>query len=150
MGPDVERRLLRAAVEMAKRSSDPSSKFGAILTDPEGRVLGVGFNGFPDGIEEDERMNDRPTKYELVVHAEMRAMLDAVSRRYPLAGTVLFVSTVPCCRCAVHIIEAGIARVVSERPTPDYCSRWGDSIQRTIGLFREAEVQFSMGENDGK
>lgn len=145
MGPDVEQRYLFAASQAARQSSDPSSKFGAILTDSEGRVLGAGYNGFPKGIDEDERMNDRPTKYELVIHAEMRAILDAVSRRHPLVGTVLFVNTVPCCRCAVHIIEAGIARVVSERPTPDYCSRWGDSIQRTMDLFEEAGVQFSIG-----
>lgn len=149
MGPEMTELLLRETERIARAySNDPSSKFGAVVTDPEGRVISTGFNGFPPGIEEDERMDDRAVKYEFAIHAEMRAILEAARN---LSGCVLFVNGPPCCRCAVHIIEAGITKVVCREPTADYRSRWEESFQRTIGLFVEAGVELSLvGGNDGK
>jgi dCMP deaminase len=148
MGPDVEERLLTDAETIGEcRSVDPSTKLGAIVTDPEGRILGTGYNGFPFGIAEDERMNDRALKYELVVHAEARALLDA---KRDLEGCYIFVSTVPCCRCAALIIEAGITRVYANMPTADYRSRWGDTLERAVALFEEAGVRLILGGRNGK
>jgi len=130
---------LGLADAFATRSNDPSSKFGAVIVDQDtGSVISHGWNGFPPGITEDDRMHNRAIKYEYVVHAETRAIINA---HRDLTGTIMFVNGLPCCRCAVNIIEAGIHTVVTSTPTADYLSRWAESVERTRNLFKEAGVR---------
>ena len=63
---------LGLAKHIAEWSKDPSTKCGAIAIGKHMQILSVGFNGFPRKIEDTaERLNDRPTKYSLMVHAEI-------------------------------------------------------------------------------
>jgi len=88
-------------------------------------------------IDDDERWDDRELKYELVVHSEVNALLAA---RESVAGYLAYTDTIPCCRCAVGLIQAGIKQVICLQPTNDYMERWGESAQGTLNLFMEAEV----------
>ena len=56
------------------------------------------------------------TEYGRAVHAEMNAILDAVRRGVPVAGTTLHSTTFPCHNCARHLIGAGVERVVFVEP----------------------------------
>ena len=63
----------------AKRSKDPNTRVGACIVNPQKRVVGLGYNGFPYGCEDDEFPWDRDgdflnTKYPYVVHAELNAI----------------------------------------------------------------------------
>jgi len=141
IGYDRQIIYLRIAMEISKHSNDPSSKFGAIIINPEtGAIISSGHNGFPPGIIENERMLDRAIKYEYVVHAETRAIINAHQN---LAGKIMFINGLPCCRCAVNIIEAGIKTVVILTPSADYLSRWADSVQHTRDVFKEAGVKLT-------
>jgi dCMP deaminase len=71
-------RFLDLAVFVGDWSKDPSTKVGAVLVRPDRTIAGLGFNGFPRGVlDHPERYDDRPTKYEMVVHAEMNALLSS-------------------------------------------------------------------------
>jgi len=135
MNTDI--RLLRRARAASLRSNDPSTKIGAVVY--LGRIMGTGHNGFARGIAEDERMNDRAEKYELVVHAEMRALIEAGRCA---DGSTLYLwgfKGPPCTNCAKHLIEAGVVRIVaSGSPTPD---RWKESLDRAAGLLAEAGIE---------
>lgn len=121
--------LVDALVE-ARRSKDPSTKVGALIVRPDLTTASRGYNGFPRGIADtEERLNDRPTKYDLVVHAETNALLTA---KEPLKGYTLYSTFPPCIRCVTSIIQAGIARVVSIQPTPEQEERWGFSKSREL------------------
>ena len=37
----------------AKRSKDPSTQVGAAIVSEEHRVVGIGYNGFPSGCDDD-------------------------------------------------------------------------------------------------
>lgn len=132
-----DRRFLELAKHISSWSKDPSTKVGAVIAEPHSRrVVSLGFNGFPAGVEDTEdRLGDRAVKYEMVVHAEQNALLFAGERA---KGCVLYVTPLaPCARCAVIIIQSGISRVVA--PKPDFeQEKWGEQARISDTLFREA------------
>ena len=100
-------RLMRLAREVSTWSKDQSSKFGVIIAQ-EKRVVGIGYNGFPPGVADDERLLDRAEKLELVVHAEVNAVLDAGAKS--VSGTLYMYGfrAAPCRNCTKPVIAAGI------------------------------------------
>lgn len=100
----------------AKRSKDPSTQVGAVIVSSEHRVVGIGYNGFPNGCDDDDFPWDREgefsdTKYPYVVHAELNAILNSITS---LKGCSIYVSLFPCNECAKAIIQSGISRIVYE------------------------------------
>lgn len=57
-------------------------------------------------------------EYGRTVHAEMAALMDAVSRGISVSGATMYVNTFPCHICARHIISSGIKRLVYVEPYP--------------------------------
>lgn len=134
-----DRRFLRLAAEVASWSKDPSSQTGAVVVDYCHRVKTMGFNGFPRGIEDDERLDDRETKYEIVLHAETNALLFSSTDEL-VGGTIYLYPWMCCSRCASMIIQVGIDRVVSLEPSADALSRWGKNWELAKSLLAEAHV----------
>jgi len=94
---------------IAQKSKDPQTKIGTVIVSPDNTRCTLGFNGFPVGIKDFEKRWERPEKYSRVVHAEMNAILNA---KTDLNGWTLYVSMPPCDRCACHIIQAKISRII--------------------------------------
>lgn len=132
--------FLSIARVTASKSKDPSTKVGAVIVRPDRTIVSVGYNGFPRGVvDTPERLNDRNIKYSLVVHAEMNAILSA---RESLAGYTLYtVPFMPCDRCFVHVIQAGIKRVVFMKATDEQNVRWGEAFNRVRALAEEVGVE---------
>lgn len=130
--------IARAVSQMSK---DPSTKVGALIVGPGMEIRATGWNGFPRGVEDTpERLNDRPTKYRFVVHAEANAIANAARSGAALEGCALLVTELhPCNDCAKLIIQAGISRVFAPLPGDD--ERWADSFEVAATMFREAGVQ---------
>lgn len=100
----------------ALRSKDPSTQVGAAIVNQNKKIVGIGYNGFPSGLDDDLYPWDREgsfteTKYAYVVHAELNAILNATSN---LEGCSIYVSLFPCNECAKAIVQAGIKTVVFE------------------------------------
>ena len=98
----------------AMRSKDPNTRVGACIVNPQKRVVGLGYNGFPYGCEDDEFPWARDgqfleTKYPYVVHAELNAILNSIQ---DLHGCTLYVSLFPCNECAKIIIQSGIKHII--------------------------------------
>jgi dCMP deaminase len=87
------------AEAVAKKSKDPWQKVGAV-------ILSVGFNGFPQGQEED--WSDREERRKYVIHAEQNAL------RYtkPGEGKTLVSTLLPCRDCLKTIAAYKIKRVL--------------------------------------
>jgi dCMP deaminase len=135
-------RFLGLAKHIAWWSKDPSTGVGAVIVDQKNRVVSLGFNGLPRGVEDSgDRLHNRETKYSLVIHAEENALLFA---NRPVDGCTLYVWPLPpCSRCAAKIIQAGISRVVCP-PVPDSVSdRWGESNLLAFEILEEAGVEYS-------
>ena len=134
-------RYLSLAKEISTWSKDPSRKIGAVAVGSKGQILAQGYNGFPRGILDNaDRYNDRPTKYKLVVHAEMNVIYNATFNGVSLDGARLFVYGLPVCsECAKGIIQVGIKSVTiyTDENVPDI---WTQSYETTNALFEEAGV----------
>lgn len=107
-----ERRFLELANHVSNWSKDPSTKVGAVIV-KDNRILSIGYNGFAQGVYDyQDRYDDRTTKKDLIVHAEMNALSFADSNKTP--GSTLYTwPLLPCTRCAGPIIQLGIKYVVS-------------------------------------
>lgn len=134
-------RFLGLAKEISTWSKDPSTQVGAVTVGHKNEVLSQGFNGFPRGINDsDERYNDRPTKHQFVVHAEMNAIYNATYSGTSLDGATLYVYGLPVCsECAKGIIQVGIKKVVIEKCKE--VERWNDSVKLSELMFNESGVE---------
>lgn len=132
-----DRRFLRLAREVAGWSKDPSTKVGAVIVDPQRRVISMGFNGLPQGITDHAGLlENRDEKYERIIHAEVNAILFA---RQPLNGATIYTYPFqPCSRCASIIVQAGIKEIVSVSAPKELRERWADSMRRANDTFSAA------------
>ena len=101
---------------IAERSKDPSTHTGACIVDENNVVVGLGYNGFPRGCDDDKlpwcREGDTlNVKYTYVFHAEANAIMNS---NKSVRGCRLYCHLFPCNECAKIIIQSGIKEVIYE------------------------------------
>jgi dCMP deaminase len=96
------------AAVVAQRSHDVQTKHGCIITDQNHRILGVGYNGFPKGLNDNSLPNTRPLKYDWIIHAERNALSNCVIR--PDNG-IAYVTGQSCNDCIMALWQEGIKKV---------------------------------------
>lgn len=141
------------AILSANRSKDPSTQTGACIVNDEKRIVSVGYNGAPRGIEDysfpwdskGEQTGDLLTTKNLwVVHAELNAILN--SRVSELKNTTMYVTFFPCNECAKAIIQAGIKTVVYDS------DKYADtaSTKASKRMFDAAGVRYYQYQRSGR
>ena len=132
-----DERFIDLAKLVGSWSKDPSTQVGAVIVDDKKRIISVGYNGFPRGVEDSEkRLVDREQKYAIIVHAEMNALAFA---RGSVEGCTLYTWPFqPCSRCAGFIIQSGIKRVVTIEHSSE---RWNTNFNLSKELFSESGVK---------
>jgi len=141
-----DERYLHLAKQVATWSKDPSTQVGAIAVGGKGQVLSQGYNGFPRGIKDDLRYENKEQKYRYVVHAEMNCIYNATFHGVSLQGATIYVYGLPMCNeCAKAIIQVGIIRVVSPfnggEPIPE---KWKISCLHTQDLLKEVKIPYQF------
>lgn len=108
---DWDSYFLGLACYVAIRSKDEQTQNGAVIVDEHHRILGLGYNGFPPGIDDSALPAGRPGKYPYMSHAEANALSNMLvdSRLY---HCTLYCTMYPCEDCAKRIIMHGINKVV--------------------------------------
>ena len=106
--------FMGVALLSAQRSKDPNTQVGACLVNRSKRIVGIGYNGLPTGLEDDQYPwhNEGDlveTKYPYVVHAEPNAILNSTAS---LEGATLYVTLFPCHECSKLIIQSGVKEIV--------------------------------------
>lgn len=145
-----DRHFINLAIENARMSKDPSTRVGAVIVGPDKEVRSMGFNGLPRGFADtDERLQDREMKLSFVVHGELNAILNAARIGVSTKGCSLYFAAIdpsgfvwggaPCVRCAVEIIQSGIAEIVCP-PFKNTPSRWAQSVELSREVLREAGI----------
>jgi len=129
-------RFLELTALVGSWSKDPSTQVGAAITDSRNRVISLGFNGPPRGVE-DRPDIDRETKLRRTLHAEQNALAFA---RHDVTGCTIYVTHHPCARCAAQIAQAQITRVVCNAPDPAFATRWADDIAEAKLILNQSGV----------
>ncbi len=132
------------------RSKDPNTQVGCCIVSEDHKILSMGYNGLPNGCEDDEFPWEREstdmlaTKYPYVVHSELNAILNY--RGGSLEGSTLYVSLFPCNECAKAIIQAGIRTIVYD--SDKYAST--PATRAAKRMFDAAGVRYYQYERTGR
>ena len=147
-------RFLDLAKFISKWSRDPSTQTGAVIVDSDNRIVSVGYNGFPKGVDDsEERYNNRELKYKIIVHCERNALLFA--NRSCKNCTLYTFPFMSCAVCASMVIQSGIKRCVAPanfsfipknepNATEPLKNRWKEEVDLATQLFKEARVELVL------
>jgi dCMP deaminase len=105
--------FLGLATVVSQRSHDIQTQHGCVITDSHNRILGVGYNGFPRGLNNDNDLpNTRPDKYPWMIHAERNALSNCIVR--PDNG-IAYVTGQCCNDCIMALWQEGVSTVVMSK-----------------------------------
>ena len=138
-----KKRFLKLSKEISEWSKDPSTKVGALIISEDRNIISTGYNGFPRGIEDtEERLNNRELKYQFILHAEMKCILNALYNGRSVKDCILFVHGLPpCSECTKSIIQAGIKKVITDSKATD---NWKESLKLSLEMLKEANVEIEF------
>lgn len=128
--------FMTLAHDLSRKSKDDSTQVGAVLHDVENRIIGTGFNGPPSMIDDTlVPWNERPAKYDFIMHADENALWDAVQKGQQTRGATMYLTGLPCVSCLLRIIKAKCAAVVfdAHAKQPNVCG--GDMALRVKRLM---------------
>lgn len=108
MRPDWTNYFLGLAKVVSQRSHDIHTQHGCVITDQNNRILGVGYNGFPKGLDDTKLPTSRPEKYHWMVHSERNALSNCVIR--PDNG-IAYVTGQCCNDCIMALWQEGVGTV---------------------------------------
>lgn len=101
--------FLGLAKVVSQRSHDEQTQHGCVITDSHNRILGVGYNGFPRGLDDSKLPKTRPDKYPWMIHAERNALSNCIVR--PDNG-IAYVTGQSCNDCIMALWQEGVSTVV--------------------------------------
>lgn len=135
---------------VSQRSHDIHTQHGCVITDHNNRILGVGYNGFPRGMDDKLLPTNRPDKYHWMIHAERNALSNCVIR--PDNG-IAYVTGQSCNDCIMALWQEGITKVVMAKNHgtllfDDAAKKRFDLFVKETGLsISEIDVDFSWLKN---
>lgn len=123
-------RFLNLAAEAASWSKDPISPRGAVIVRPDKTIASMGFNGFPQGVDDRPLVDgDAAIRSSRLIQAELNAIL--FSQDPTLQGSTAYVWSTPSdMRASVHLIHEGVRRLVvpvregEEGVSPEVLAAW--------------------------
>lgn len=132
------------------RSKDPNTQVGCCIVSDDNRILSVGYNGAPNGFDDDQfpwgREGKRlETKYMYVCHSELNAILNYRGNTMDMQGAKIYVRYFPCNECAKAIIQSGIKEVIYSH-SYDYDDHT-DEMKASIKMFEKCGVSYRKFES---
>lgn len=129
---------------LAKRSTcSARAAVGALLFDDDHRIIATGYNGAPRGFphcDEDGCKVDSDKHCMNAIHAEENALLQCAFIGRSTKGLMIFTTHIPCWKCTLRLIQAGIKRIVYEKEygsmvieTINTCNAFGILIDKYAG-----------------
>jgi len=126
---------LDVAKTISKLSKDENTQVGAVIVSIKGEPISWGYNGTLPGMDDNDIPHSRDKKqlvyiedfkfkifesdkYPFMEHAEENAL--DFGDKSKMVNATLYVTHMPCAKCARKIVKCGIARVVvADNPTID-------------------------------
>jgi len=143
--PDWDQYFISLCYLAASRSTDESTKVGAVIVRKDNSVVSTGYNGPVRGMNIEDVPQVRPDKYFYMEHGERNAIYNAARNQGGLDGCKLYVNMLPCADCARAIVQSGITDVIVHREgqvafqeaNGNTGGEWDDSHTATMKIFRK-------------
>lgn len=142
MRPSRDRIYLQMAELIAKRATCPRRQVGCVITDADGRVLAMGYNGVPSGAPHCNEGHPCPGATEVsgqgldkcvAIHAEQNAILLLPD---PRKADTIYVTTTPCVSCMKLLLGTSAKRIVARTLYPhEEALKWWKDAGRTITIL---------------
>lgn len=107
--PEWDDYFMALAFVTSTRSIDPHTKHGCVIVKNK-RVVGMGYNGPPSGLDDSMIPLTRPDKYFFMAHAEENAILNAENPN--LKDATVYITGWPCHRCFRMLIQKEVKKIV--------------------------------------
>lgn len=130
--------FMSLACLLGKRSKDPKTQVGACIVTASYRVVGMGYNGMPDGIHDSTVAWGSDEKHPLVCHAEMNAVVKKCVS--DVKGCTLYVTLFPCKDCTKVIIQSGIKKVIYLRKRDKEYDESARTLERAGVVARKFDI----------
>jgi dCMP deaminase len=133
----------------AQRSPCLSQHVGAILTTTSHRVLSIGYNGPPSGIQhcQDEckrrklgYTSGKGLMYCKSCHAEENAILSCAITGTKIENAILYCTHFPCSHCMKMILSLDIKQIIYKESYPDELSV--ELLKEKKFIYKEIENNF--------
>lgn len=110
--------FLSIARTLALRSTCPRLAVGAVIHNDDNHILATGYNGSPRGLSHCSEVGCEIVRDNCVraVHGEVNAILQAARIGVSIRGAHLVLTHTPCIRCALSIVQVGLASVTCAEP----------------------------------
>ncbi|MCW8928791.1 MAG: deaminase [Gammaproteobacteria bacterium] len=126
--------MMTTAFVWSRLSHGKKKKVGAIIAQ-DNRIVSVGYNGLISGLSNTLEVDGKTDP--AVIHAEENALLFCAKKGIPTERGYMYVTCLPCSRCATRICQAGIKKVFFSEM---YIGSNGDG--RTV--FTQANVEIEQ------
>ena len=134
-------KFLELCTFISSWSKDQKKKVGAVIVDSDNRVIATGYNGIPQGCnDDDETRHIKPKKNFFFAHAEANAIFSCAKSGVKTKDCVMYLTWYPCCDCCKAIIQSGISKIVCYEPDWNDDS-WGESFRYTKEMLDEARIE---------
>lgn len=97
------------ALAIAKQSHDPDTQVAALLINSDTlSVSSDGYNGYIRQAPDHKLPNQRPEKYDYMIHAEANLLCNAVRNGVKTDNCIIYTTHSPCKQCLRLLWQAGI------------------------------------------
>ncbi len=131
------------------RSDCLTRKVGAVIVNPNNRIIATGYNGSPKGIKncneggcqrcalsvKGKISSGQQLDKCICVHAEENAVIQAANEGISTDKAICYCTNLPCVHCAKILIQAGISCVY-------YRENYDSPL--TVSLFKEAKLRYKQ------
>ena len=133
-----DKKFIKLCNHIASWSKDNSTKVGAVVVNSRNKILSIGYNGMPIGIDDNkEERHIRPEKYLWFAHAEENLIASAAEEGISLRNGKLYCNYLPCPRCSRLIIQSGIKQVIYQK---DKLESESEPNKTSVEMLHEAKV----------
>lgn len=131
--PSWDKYFIELADAVKLRSPDFTQVGAVMVSQRDYRIVSCGYNGLPQGVDDNIDWTDRDLVHAMVIHAEANCILYANSK---FENAIMYISKSPCAGCIKLIAAARIRKIVYKEPYRDIetvrglCFRFGITIEQ--------------------
>ena len=140
-----DNKFINLCDHIASWSKDTSTKVGAVIVNDRNKILSIGYNGLPIGVNDNVlSRHERPEKYNWFEHAERNAIYSSAELGLSLKDATLYCNYLPCPDCSRAIIQSGIKEVIYKHADPNSgktSKNWQQAKEISIEMLTEARIR---------